>query len=64
MKVEFLQNELFGLYLYISAADFKKAKDNEYEFNSLNDAIYAFSFMQGIEYSVSYIEMERIIKIN
>lgn len=62
MKVEFFQNKLLGMHLYISAIDFKKAKDDDNEFNSLNDAIYAFSFMKGIEYSISYNEIERIIE--
>lgn len=61
MKVEFLQNKLFGLHLYISAADFKKVKNDD-EFNSLSDAIYAFSLMHGIEYSISYQEIERIVE--
>lgn len=44
MKVEFWTNEVTGLELFVKGSEFYKAKNDEREFESLEDAITAYCY--------------------
>lgn len=60
MKVEFLDSELLGPELFVSATDFLKAKNNDTEFDSLLHATQAFAGLFGIEYEISEKEYDAV----
>ena len=60
MKVEFLDSELLGPELFVSATDFLKAKNSVNEFDSLVHATQAFAGLFGIEYEINEKEYNAV----
>lgn len=61
MKVEFLDNDVLGVELLISASEFVKAKNNEREYDSLIHATAAFANLLGLDYQISEDEFDAVI---
>jgi len=61
MKVEFLDNDVIGAELLISASEFVKAKNNEREYDSLVHATAAFANLLGLDYQISEDEFNAVI---
>lgn len=61
MKVEFLDNDVLGAELLISASEFVKAKNNEREYDSLVHATAAFANLLGLDYQISEDEFDAVI---
>lgn len=61
MKVEFLESDILGVELFISASDFLKAEKNEKEYDSLVHATEAFANLFGIEYHISTDEYRTVV---
>ena len=53
MKVEFLESDVHGAELHISASEFVKAKNNESEYESLVHATSAFANFLGLDYQIT-----------
>ncbi len=63
MKVEFLDSEVFGPELVISADEFLNGMKDENDFESLMHATEAFSCLFGVDYVVSREEYEEAAKV-
>ena len=50
MLVEFLNDDVFDLSLYVSQREYAKAKDSDDELMSLRAAIDAYMCLQGFDY--------------
>lgn len=61
MKVEFLDSEMYGPNLFISAADYMKAKNNDDEYESLVHATQAFSALFDFEYEINEKEFNAVL---
>lgn len=61
MKVEFLDSEFLGPELFVSAADFLKAKNSDIEFDSLVHATQAFARLFDIEYEITEKEYNAVV---
>lgn len=57
MKVEFKDNQLFGVSLYVKTSEFKKIKNNDEEMESLIDAIDAFYTWRAMGFSIKISNM-------
>ena len=55
MKVEFLESDVLGAELLISAAEFVKAKNSGVEYDSLTHATSAFAGLLGFNYQITSI---------
>lgn len=65
MKVEFLANTEIndGRQIFISAAEFVKAKKDEEEFNSFAFATHALFSFYGVDDFITREEYEKILKV-
>lgn len=61
MKVEFLDSDVFGPELFVSASEFLKAEKNNKEYESLAHATEAFANLFGVEYHISEDEYDAVI---
>lgn len=60
LKVEFLNSDLFGTELFISASEFKKAKADDIEYESLEITTEAFGRLFDIDYIIGWSEYKAI----
>ena len=60
MKVEFLESDVLGAELLISAAEFVKAKNSGVEYDSLTHATSAFAGLLGLDYQISEEEYKAV----
>lgn len=63
MKVEFLESNVFGPELVVSAEEFYKAKNNENEFDSLRHATEAFSKLFDVDYYILRSEFDAVLQV-
>lgn len=61
MKVEFLESDMYGAELCVSATEFLKAKKDNVEFDSLVHATEAFSALLGLDYCISRNEYDAVV---
>lgn len=61
MKVEFLDSDVLGPELFVSASEFLKAEKNNTEYESLAHATEAFANLFGVDYHISEEEYNAVI---
>lgn len=61
MKVEFIQSDVLGATLFVDGNEFKKANDNEAEFESLTYATTAFAKYFDVEYILNSDEYNAVM---
>lgn len=61
MKVEFLNSDVLGPELFVSASEFLKAEKNSIEYESLANATEAFANLFGVNYQISEDEFDAVI---
>ena len=52
MKVEFIESEFWGPALFVAEIDFRQAKSNNIEFDSLAHAVTAFANLFEIDFTI------------